>query len=1162
MNIVGKDLYGIEHYWVRFEFAKGRGQIHAHLLAITKQNPYMVDYYKTKDESKKVQLVTSYVRNVLDMTADHPAMGDKDKLPSPEGTACIREARKSLNKRFSQATDEKEFLIQRLNATQYHMCNGYCLTYKRIRRQNNTGFARGAKRYCRFGAGTEMTTGVADTEGFPLTDEDSIKMDDEGRFKIINLRRTSSRRMLQTSTSGLLSWGGNMDIKMILYPEDPVLGNIDSITGIINYAVAYNTKGSKSESEELQQMTKKIMNAQTVPSEDPDSSGIFLTRQLMNDQVGQRVISKAECVSEILLLPHTLCSEKFLRLSLSTMMKIKTQKEIDHTLASSHKTKDNEVEKYASRKGDEHLSLIEYCYQKYGRDNIVLNPTGLNYFPEYPFTYGFARGCLILYKPWSNTNELDLRNVSETLKKFKNLLRDPSLCPEHLTIKCERAKREFVQKKALSSQVGPLSVNAEGVGHHHEENDHNISQTMTGYDNNDVNVQEIRQESLPIGVDFDWSLTFSESYKPPPQGPHNPTPDLWLHEKINEYNMEQSKSVFIPKQQNGLNYSHESLNDKQYFVFYKVIQKIREWIVFVTSPLSYQIENPFSPLRMTINGAGGTGKTHLIKTIMASVRHLFMTNNVVQTATPTGMSAFHVFAKTIHLAFGINATHPPQKLSMNAEQDMAMELTKCLVIILDEKSMISCELLAMIDKRLQDLAYKKMAPKVSFGGVPVVLVFGDENQLPSVEKKTFGRGPASVIFGEKMTERSILNDKEKERRSCEIHGAHLFQNVLTQYVCTLTKSERILENESHLHNILENLSSTGTMTDEQANLLLQLHIDRFSTKDRQEIERNSIYVMATNHDKTRQNMKKLKELANELNPVCILPCKYNTTNASDKNRKPYTRHFADDESPSLTTICTGCLVAISGKNFNPAWGLHNGSIGKVQHIHFNPGQNPNNGDLPLYVVVSFATYRGPIWDVNNPTFVPIPILQNLCSKKCCTKTFCPLTLAHARTIHKFQGQQAGKTQDGKPKNATTSIIVCPGSSKFEGMSPGLLYTALGRATTLGGGNLKESAIFFTGDKVCEDRLTNVWYKRSPGRILQTEENFMYTKVSHRNKWKRYLAEKESNIDIKITNEETAQLNVFLKHQSQKPDCLKQKDLGNMIQKYISIGINMPHLILE
>ena len=34
LQTVGKKLFGVKHFWVRYEFAPGRGQIHAHLLAI------------------------------------------------------------------------------------------------------------------------------------------------------------------------------------------------------------------------------------------------------------------------------------------------------------------------------------------------------------------------------------------------------------------------------------------------------------------------------------------------------------------------------------------------------------------------------------------------------------------------------------------------------------------------------------------------------------------------------------------------------------------------------------------------------------------------------------------------------------------------------------------------------------------------------------------------------------------------------------------------------------------------------------------------------------------------------------------------------------------------------------------------------------------------
>jgi hypothetical protein len=38
LDTVGKRVLGIEHYWCRLEFAKGRGQIHAHLIAIIRKD--------------------------------------------------------------------------------------------------------------------------------------------------------------------------------------------------------------------------------------------------------------------------------------------------------------------------------------------------------------------------------------------------------------------------------------------------------------------------------------------------------------------------------------------------------------------------------------------------------------------------------------------------------------------------------------------------------------------------------------------------------------------------------------------------------------------------------------------------------------------------------------------------------------------------------------------------------------------------------------------------------------------------------------------------------------------------------------------------------------------------------------------------------------------
>ena len=54
LKTVGKAVFGIDHYWVRYEFAPGRGQIHAHLLAIPRdQSIYDLCHYDLSTEKVK-----------------------------------------------------------------------------------------------------------------------------------------------------------------------------------------------------------------------------------------------------------------------------------------------------------------------------------------------------------------------------------------------------------------------------------------------------------------------------------------------------------------------------------------------------------------------------------------------------------------------------------------------------------------------------------------------------------------------------------------------------------------------------------------------------------------------------------------------------------------------------------------------------------------------------------------------------------------------------------------------------------------------------------------------------------------------------------------------------------------------------------------------------
>lgn len=125
--------------------------------------------------------------------------------------------------------------------------------------------------------------------------------------------------------------------------------------------------------------------------------------------------------------------------------------------------------------------------------------------------------------------------------------------------------------------------------------------------------------------------------------------------------------------------------------------------------------------------------------------------------------------------------------------------------------------------------------------------------------------------------------------------------------------------------------------------------------------------------------------------------------------------------------------------------------------------------------------------------LPIPVVKVNCKHKCCQRTYLPLTLSFARSIHKFQGLQAGPTSQDQPSNMYTSLIVDPGTRSREGTCPGLLYTAVSRATTLGDESGLGSALYFRENTIDEDRLTNITIKPNTA-------DAKYKNVNKRDNW--------------------------------------------------------------
>ncbi|HRH24111.1 MAG TPA: AAA family ATPase [Candidatus Paceibacterota bacterium] len=130
-----------------------------------------------------------------------------------------------------------------------------------------------------------------------------------------------------------------------------------------------------------------------------------------------------------------------------------------------------------------------------------------------------------------------------------------------------------------------------------------------------------------------------------------------------------------------------------------------------------------------LTGEPGSGKTH---TVNAYVEWLRSHDIEPAITASTGIAATHVGGMTIHAWSGIGIREYLSASDLDAissKEHIVRRLNKTAVLIIDEVSMLSGEVLSMVDQVLREVRHSERA----FGGVQVVLV-GDFFQLPPVSK--------------------------------------------------------------------------------------------------------------------------------------------------------------------------------------------------------------------------------------------------------------------------------------------------------------------------------------------------------------------------------------------------------------------------------------------
>ena len=110
-----------------------------------------------------------------------------------------------------------------------------------------------------------------------------------------------------------------------------------------------------------------------------------------------------------------------------------------------------------------------------------------------------------------------------------------------------------------------------------------------------------------------------------------------------------------------------------------------------------------------MSGSGGTGKSHLIKTIYQVVStELFyhseeLNKPCVLFLGPTGKSAVDVAGTTIHSGLGIKPGAKLLGLSEKMKTSLRNKLSEVKMVIIDEFSMVSSDLCFKINARLLEI---------------------------------------------------------------------------------------------------------------------------------------------------------------------------------------------------------------------------------------------------------------------------------------------------------------------------------------------------------------------------------------------------------------------------------------------------------------------------
>jgi len=470
-------------------------------------------------------------------------------------------------------------------------------------------------------------------------------------------------------------------------------------------------------------------------------------------------------------------------------------------------------------------------------------------------------------------------------------------------------------------------------------------------------------------------------------------------------------------------------------------------------------------LKLIVTGAGGTGKSFLISTIVKYANYYFGSPKSTLLMAPTGVAAFNIGGTTIHKALklranGDNSNSSIDKVSQSSISRLENEIGEVKLIIIDEVSMVGAQTLNIINSKL-NLTHNQTKTNSNeigyFGGVHVILL-GDIFQLSPVGQTSlynpFGDSEPAVESDPKVLASSnnhtgsLNSNLNQPQKSSDMKMGQLIWNSFKR-VIILDQQQRQQDS-----NFAATLNRLRVGEPEVNDLTL---INTRVVNDVEELQ-SQVQNMSLNNSKAITVWAcALKEKVKEINERCLNSLKqsgqatisvfaqHSQTDGTKCRLKKSTRKkllnfWCDDivkssalnKSAPILKLSVGSRVVLL-KNLSISLGLVNGALGIVYAFAFpNPKKSKHNDPHPLanlgpivlqgdadtvgsmqeqpqlpIVLVKFDRqfYKESSCIEGSEGVVPITAFDEYIEfegKRYCRRQI-PLALAWATTIHKIQG---------------------------------------------------------------------------------------------------------------------------------------------------------------